>query len=1042
MKKTALTIVCLVCLSSIMSGYTVQAGFGIYSTLSFSGQSNVTGQRIFHAYTTLNFSGQANITQNNAPTFVNPSPSNESTGVSIDTTTWNVTINDGDEDAFNWSIDTSPNVGNNSLTDDTDGSKSVTISGLTYDTTYYVMVNATDNQSNTANAVYWFSTEKQVGPVISNPNPANQSTGNSMSLETWNVTIEDGEGDNFNWTIETVPLIGGNSSDNVGNGSYSIGIAGNMSYSTTYTVFVNATEINSANFSRAVYWFTMTGGELNVTINGTVGIEETNVTMLGYMQNNDSEDSTVYFEYNKYTNDFSTPTGNTSAGIQPQNTEFSLNITGLDSGTFYYARTIANNSNGWNASWNSTYFITKPQPASGMSISETDLGFNITWSHGDGANLSYLVVNEYNIPVDRSNGTNIYSGANDYYEHVGLTIGETYYYRVWEYANWGEPAVAQWSDGNTSDYETYQGLVVVFLSPNPANNSYEVSISTTTWNVTIESPNANLFNWSIDTAVGNNSLTSDSNGSKEVNIAGNLSYGTMYTVWVNASEVAEVNSTNATYYFMTGNNTAPDFSNPNPANESTNVVKTTDMWNITINDENGNTFDWSIESYPDVGSNSSNNDDNGSKWIDMGSNLSYEQTYTIFVNASDGNSTTNETFTFTVQNNPNMTWETLSFSGQINVQSENPTVSNPQPSDEATGVSVYPTLNITVTETQGEKFNITWASNYSGVWTDIAFNSTLTNGTYQQRATWANTSEVTYWWQVKVNDSSGHWTNETYSFTIANYTWGNWSSWWTFNYSILAPSNLSASAYNNSVINLTWTEGDGCDTYVLLRNVSGWTNYPLTPFNGTEIYNGTNLYYNDTELENFTTYYYAIWGWNDTDGNYSLQNDTASAMTQGDFTICCEYPYNTTSSVARPPVNISALINGSSLDIYFYALNKTSSVTGTWEEVGSWSGVSSGRYEVTIATLSSYANQFIWGDTSYNWSINATNGVLWLNYTYNYTTTGSRYDVKNTSDVTATDVITVWNHRTGEQSYDGIYDVDASGDITATDVSLVWANRT
>jgi len=152
------------------------------------------------------------------------------------------------------------------------------------------------------------------------------------------------------------------------------------------------------------------------------------------------------------------------------------------------------------------------------------------------------------------------------------------------------------------------------------------------------------------------------------------------------------------------------------------------------------------------------------------------------------------------------------------------------------------------------------------------------------------------------------------------------------------------------------------------------------------------------------------------------------------------YPANQSTGIERPPTNLSILINSSLLNITFYSYNITA-YTPIWNTLRDWSN-EEGNKRFSITQLSNYSNNYLWGNTTYYWSVNVSNGSSWINNTYQYTTGGSRYDVVNSGDVTSTDVTNDWNHRIGEQVYDGIFDVDYSGDITATDCSLIWANRT
>jgi len=92
----------------------------------------------------------------------NLNPSDSATDVSISLTSLSVDISEPDGDSIDWSIETSPNIGSNHGTSDTDGVKTCTISGLSYDTTYTWYVNATDG-TNWIHETFSFTTEEEGG---------------------------------------------------------------------------------------------------------------------------------------------------------------------------------------------------------------------------------------------------------------------------------------------------------------------------------------------------------------------------------------------------------------------------------------------------------------------------------------------------------------------------------------------------------------------------------------------------------------------------------------------------------------------------------------------------------------------------------------------------------------------------------------------------------------------------------------------------------------------------------------------------------------
>jgi hypothetical protein len=151
--------------------------------------------------------------------------------------------------------------------------------------------------------------------------------------------------------------------------------------------------------------------------------------------------------------------------------------------------------------------------------------------------------------------------------------------------------------------------------------------------------------------------------------------------------------------------------------------------------------------------------------------------------------------------------------------------------------------------------------------------------------------------------------------------------------------------------------------------------------------------------------------------------------------------------VTRPPVNLSARINGTNLDIYIYFWNMTPQAP-LWTELYNWTSQSSGWYSVTELDSNNGTTEFIFGDTGYTWSVNATDGLVWQNWTYTYTTnttvTGgvsARNDTNDDNVVDVFDLSTDWANRAGVQTYDRLYDVNNDNVVDVFDLSTIWAGR-
>ena len=121
------------------------------------------------------------------------------------------------------------------------------------------------------------------------------------------------------------------------------------------------------------------------------------------------------------------------------------------------------------------------------------------------------------------------------------------------------------------------------------------------------------------------------------------------------------------------------------------------------------------------------------------------------------------------------------------------------------------------------------------------------------------------------------------------------------------------------------------------------------------------------------------------------------------------------------------------MDVYFYWKNHD----GEWTMLQVYGSVSDGVY----AYIPPNENAWLWGNTTYTWSVNVTDGTYWTNKTFTFTTGGSRYDVNNDDTVNFIDAGIVWVHRTTNALYDGLYDVNGDGTVNFIDAGKTWVNR-
>ena len=146
-------------------------------------------------------------------------------------------------------------------------------------------------------------------------------------------------------------------------------------------------------------------------------------------------------------------------------------------------------------------------------------------------------------------------------------------------------------------------------------------------------------------------------------------------------------------------------------------------------------------------------------------------------------------------------------------------------------------------------------------------------------------------------------------------------------------------------------------------------------------------------------------------------------------------PMNGTIGVARPPAELNVTVqdgDGNIMNVYI----RWKTHTAAWVTLQESFGCYNGTYRCFPS-----GNDWIWGNTTYTWSVNVTDGTSWTNKTYWYTTGGSRYDVNNNNIVNFQDAGLVWIHRTSLVLYDGLYDVNQDGQVNFQDAGLTWINR-
>ncbi|MCK4995593.1 MAG: PKD domain-containing protein [Thermoplasmatales archaeon] len=479
---------------------------------------------------------------NNPPVISNPNPSNGATDVSTTISELSVTIEDPEGDTIDWTITTSPNIGSDSGTGESNGTKTCSVSGLQYDTTYTWYVTATDpdGSGETTTETYTFTTVANNPPVISNPDPEEGATEIPITLAELTVTIEDPDGDPFDWTITTSPDIGSSSGTGESGGTKTCSVSG-LEFETTYTWVVTASDSGSRDTAEETYTFTTMSNDppeisnpdpSNGATEVSVGLSELSVTI------EDPEGDSIDWSIT------TSPDIGSSSGTGETGGTKTCSVSDLDYGITYTWVVSATDPDGSGETTEETYTFTTnhnlppiifdPDPEddmTGVSIYGTELSVTIEDPEGD--NFHWTITTSPDVGsssgFEENNGTKLCDII------CGLEYNTTYTWYV-------EATDVNGSGQTTEEVYTFTTEIEgnnppVISNPDPSNGATNIPITITELSVTIEDPEGDYFDWSIETTpdIGSSSGTGESNGTKTCGISG-LEYETTYRWKVEATD--------------------------------------------------------------------------------------------------------------------------------------------------------------------------------------------------------------------------------------------------------------------------------------------------------------------------------------------------------------------------------------------------------------------------------------------------------------------------------------------------------------------------
>jgi len=759
---------------------------------------------------------------NTPPTIENPNPANNSVAQDLEFT-WEVDISDDDADTFNWSIECDGQ--SNSSNDDTNGTFSLDLTGLDCCTEYTVFVNVTDGK-NATNATFNFTTK--CGPELSSIFPADGA-----------VDVAIVYGHEYNWSLDM-------DEDGVVNNSDYLKIVSN--YGATGApgwIKEDLFEDGEITMSDVSAWVNGIVSTCLVPVSADIN----NWTTLNIYTNVSGSWAQMNTSFDDYYANMTDP-GTIRCQLQPPE---------LHHSTKYWWSVNATKDGCWT---NTTYNFTTEDLAAPTSLSAAEDGrfqIDLTWTKETNANKTIV---EWNTAADwaRGDGTEVYNGTGETYSHTGLWPGTTYYYQAWSYHN----CTHDYSLTNDSDdATTVANGVVTQAGETPANGTTGVSRLTDIINITIEDPEGDLINWTIETNLSDSSSgNNEGNGSKSCDTVDPLPPSTNITWWVNVTD--GYNWTNASYWFVTAANSVPAFSDEDPSNTSESVDLNY-TFEINISDLE-DVFDWTIETSWG-NSSSGTGETNGTKSCEM-NGMNSSTNITVWVNATDGYNWTNETFWFITLDDDIPTYDNywVNYTTGINVSTYNCTI-------EINGCNdTYPIerdLNFTVIHNGIHYYNNSVDPDDG----NTSINITLVNGVNTivfiledwngNNITCSSPLDLTYYNFVCVNESDGSYVD------VSDY-----------------------SAFRVTAPEIGWeldlkAKGDGNFTYLANTTYPG-TLYPHSlRFEIAYIGGGTNItrYFDPTLLPDSvtnTTIRIAI-----PDGTETIYQTTAQSTTPTEFGVWC-----------------------------------------------------------------------------------------------------------------------------------------------------------
>jgi hypothetical protein len=548
-----------------------------------------------------------------------------------------------------------------------------------------------------------------------------------------------------------------------------------------------------------------------------------------------------------------------------------------------------------------------------------------------------------------------------------------------------------------------------FGTPNIANDS-TIDTLYVNWQIQINDTYGDLFNWTIECSNGqSNGETLDTNGTKSINII-NLDYDNTYYIYVNATDPAGSELwTREWFTFKTRSQFTPDC--PTSFVALTHNRTTINLSWVVESFSDKTYIEWDTEATWNIGQGNEiyNGTGNEFQHLHLDSGIRY------FYQAWGWNET-DQCYSILYA-------ETNQKTGDNN----HPDLNNENPIDMQDNIDIhYSQVNVDISDLDSDLMN--WWIDGIYLINNSGINSG--NGTISASLITPLPYDTTIIWNVHVTDKM-NWTNATYSFDTRQQ------------YIPSRPTSFNSEAYGKTQVNLSWVEGDtNVDRTVIFCDITGdWE----------EIYNGTGIYFEHTELDPHTIYYYRAYSYNITDSVFSTTYSAANSLTENtkpDEPIN-EIPQNNApyESVYNTYLNVTVSDDdGDELTVYFYWGDGTP-IAFTTVNSGEVASIFLPDYWYREVTVGGIVYQVTWLEhknhrpAGYSWYVIVDDGYdegETQSSTF-YFNTSMSMDVSEDKKVDISDVSTVVGYYGDHSGMPGEYPADINNDkrVDISDVSTV-----